>query len=95
MRDSGLRVELVDSVAQTGSGAMPLEEIASAALCVSFVNDGSVADLAARLRSNDPPVIGYVRDDRLFLDLRTVASGELRLVEAALRRSAGIGVEST
>ncbi|MDE2890227.1 MAG: L-seryl-tRNA(Sec) selenium transferase [Gemmatimonadota bacterium] len=95
LHDSGLRVELVDSIAQTGSGAMPLEEIASAALCVSFVNDGSVTDLAARLRSNDPPVFGYVRDDRLFLDLRTVASGELRLVEAALRRAAGIDVEST
>lgn len=95
LQECGLRVEVVDSVAQTGSGAMPLEEIASAALCVSFVNDGSVTELAARLRSNDPPVVGYVRDERLFLDLRTVASGELRLVEAALRRAAGIGMEST
>lgn len=94
LQNCGLQVELVDSVAQTGSGAMPLEEIPSAALRVSFVNDGSVTDLAARLRANDPPVVGYVRDDRLFLDLRTVASGELRLVEAALRRAAGIGVES-
>ncbi len=93
LQDKGLRVELVDSVAQTGSGAMPLEEIASLALCVSLVG-GSVTDLAARLRAADPPVIGYVRDDRLFLDLRTVAAGELRHVEAALRRAVGIGVES-
>ena len=91
--DNGLRVELVDSVAQTGSGAMPLEEIPSVALRVSFAG-GSVTELAARLRSNDPPVIGYVRDDRLFLDLRTVAAGELRIVEAALCGAAGICVES-
>ena len=93
LQDKGLRVELVDSVAQTGSGAMPLEEIASVAFCVSLVG-GSVTDLAARLRADDPPVIGYVRDDRLFLDLRTVAAGELRHVEAALRRAVGAGVES-
>ncbi len=93
LQDKGLRVELVDSVAQTGSGAMPLEEIASVAFCVSLVG-GSVTDLAARLRADDPPVIGYVRDDRLFLDLRTVAAGELRHVEAALRRAVGFGVES-
>ena len=93
LQEKGLRVELVDSVAQTGSGAMPLEEIASVALCVSLVG-GSVTDLAARLRADDPPVVGYVRDDRLFLDLRTVATGELRHVEAALRRAVGVGVES-
>ena len=94
LNENGLWVELVDSVARTGSGAMPLEEIASAALCVSS-GDGSVAGLAARLRANDPPVFGYVQGDRLFLDLRTVAAGELGLVEAALRRAAGNGVEST
>ncbi len=88
-----LRIELVDSVAQTGSGAMPLEEIPSAALRVTCIG-GSVTGLAARLRANDPPVIGYVRDDRLFLDLRTVAADELRHVEASLRRAVGDGAES-
>lgn len=87
-----LRIELVDSVAQTGSGAMPLEEIPSAALRVTRIG-GSVTGLAARLRANDPPVIGYVRDDCLFLDLRTVAADELRHVEAALRRAVGDGAE--
>ncbi len=87
-----LRIELVDSAAQTGSGAMPLEEIPSAALRVTRIG-GSVTGLAARLRANDPPVIGYVRDDCLFLDLRTVAADELRHVEAALRRAVGDGAE--
>ncbi len=93
LQEKGLRVELVDSIAQTGSGAMPLEEIASVALSVSL-KGASVTDLAARLRADDPPVLGYVRDDRLFLDLRTVAAGELRHVEAALLRAVGVGVES-
>ena len=87
-----LRIELVDSVAQTGSGAMPLEDIPSAALRVTYTG-GSVTGLAARLRANDPPVIGYVRDDRLFLDLRTVAAGELRHVEAALRSAVRVEAE--
>ncbi len=93
LADRGLRVELVDSVAQAGSGAMPLEEISSVALRVSL-KGGSVAALAARLRADAPPVLGYVRDGRLFLDLRTVAARELRHVEAALRRAVEDGVES-
>ena len=93
LREKGLRIELADSVAQTGSGALPLEEIPSVALCVSLVG-GSVTELAARLRADDPPILGYVRDDRLFLDLRTMAAGELRHVEAALARAVEVGVES-
>ncbi len=44
-------------------------------------------ELAARLRRHDPPVLGYVRGDRLHLDLRTVAAAEIAILEAALRRA--------
>ena len=44
-------------------------------------------DLARRLRRHDPPVLGYVRDDRLHLDLRTVTAAEGRILERALRWS--------
>lgn len=77
----GFSAELVDSVAQTGSGALPLEEIASVAVAIS----GSEVDvLAKRLRENDPPVVGYVREDRLFLDLRTLWPDDLKTVAEAI-----------
>jgi L-seryl-tRNA(Ser) seleniumtransferase len=80
----GIGLDLEDSVAQSGSGALPLAEIPSTALVVSRPG-GSIAQLAAKLRRHDPPVLGYVREECLYLDLRTVGSDELRVVAAALR----------
>ena len=82
--DGGWQIEVVGSAAQAGSGAMPLAEIPSIALAV--VPAGmSAGDLARRLRHHAPPVLGYLRDDRLLLDLRTVAAPEARILESALR----------
>ena len=86
LADRGVRLGLEPSVAQTGSGALPLEEIPSTALTLSWPGR-SVGDLAARLRRHTPPVLGYVREDRLFLDLRTVRPDELAIVAEALRWS--------
>jgi L-seryl-tRNA(Ser) seleniumtransferase len=81
---NGLDVELVDSKAQTGSGALPLEVIPSCAVAI-FSSDVGIDDLAARLRQYDPPVVGYVREDRLFLDLRTLWPDDIKDVAEALR----------
>jgi len=77
-----LQIDLVDSKAQTGSGALPLEEIESCAIAIAC--DG-VQAFAERLRRYDLPVMGYVRDDRVFLDLRTMRNDELRVVADAVR----------
>ncbi|MDP6777012.1 MAG: L-seryl-tRNA(Sec) selenium transferase [Candidatus Latescibacteria bacterium] len=74
---------LEESVAQTGSGALPLEEIPSVALVLGC-RGWSAGQLADRLRRNAPPVLGYVREDRLFLDLRTIRSDELSIVADAI-----------
>jgi L-seryl-tRNA(Ser) seleniumtransferase len=78
----GLQIDLVESNAQTGSGALPLEEIASCA--VAIVCDG-VQALVERLRRYEIPVMGYVRGDRLFLDLRTIRNDELKIVADAVQ----------
>jgi len=77
----GISVTLVDSVAQTGSGALPLEEIPSVAVAIA---GRDVDALAKRLRDNDPPVVGYVRDDQLFLDLRTLWPDDLKTIADAI-----------
>ncbi len=84
LEDRGVRFGLEDSVAQTGSGALPLEEIPSVALTLAWPGR-SVGDLSERLRRHTPPVLGYVREDRLFLDLRTVRADELAIVAQAVR----------
>jgi L-seryl-tRNA(Ser) seleniumtransferase len=80
----GIQVSLVDSVAQTGSGALPLEEIPSVA--VAIFCEG-VDHLAAQLRKNDPPIVGYVRDDRLLLDVRTLWPDDLKVIVNAFENA--------
>jgi len=72
----GWRIEVIDSVAQAGSGSLPLEEIPSVAVTIQPAGL-SAGDLAGRLRQGDPAILGYVREDRLHLDMRTINEDEL------------------
>lgn len=81
------RIEVIQSVAQAGSGSLPLEEIPSIAITV--VPAGlSAGDLATRLRRCEPAILGYVRDDRLHLDMRTVTDDEVPVLVGALQSAA-------
>jgi L-seryl-tRNA(Ser) seleniumtransferase len=65
------------TVGRVGGGALPLAELPSFACAVE-------QELAAPLRSADPPVVGIVRDGRLLLDCRTLRDDELDDVAAAV-----------
>ena len=67
------------TVARVGGGALPLSELESWACAVE-------EELAAPLRTGEPPVIGIVRDGRLLLDCRTLRDDELEDVAAAVSR---------
>lgn len=86
--EQGVYLSLVESVAQAGSGALPLEEIPSVALGISWPGH-SIGDLAARLRIHHSPVIGYVREEQLILDLRTLRADELGIVAEVVRWAVG------
>lgn len=66
-------VEVADCASQIGSGALPLETLASAALAIRPAGDssgGALNALAARLRALPVPVIGRIAEGALLLDLR-------------------------
>jgi L-seryl-tRNA(Ser) seleniumtransferase len=65
--DSGDGVRIVPAEAFLGGGSAPERPIPGEALALP----GGDA-LLARLRAGEPPVVGYLREDRLILDLRTV-----------------------
>jgi L-seryl-tRNA(Ser) seleniumtransferase len=67
-----------ETVARAGGGALPLAEVPSYACSLP-------EELAAPLRTGEPPVVGIVRDGRLLLDCRTVADDEVDEVAAAVR----------
>jgi L-seryl-tRNA(Ser) seleniumtransferase len=74
------------SVSKVGGGALPLEEIPTMLLALE-AEGLSAQDLEKRLREHEPPVVGRIVDDKLCLDLRTVSSKELPLLEKAIREA--------
>ena len=75
-----------DTEGRTGSGALPEQDLPSAALAVT-PSRGSVERLHQRLRRGAPAVVGQARDNELLLDLKAVADEELTLLAGALLRA--------
>ena len=71
--DTKVEAAAVASVA--GGGSLPGLELPSFGLAVAD-GEKSSAELQRRLRYGSPPVIGRVEDDRLIIDLRTVAPAD-------------------
>lgn len=67
-----------------GGGTMPRSAVASVTLDLTPLR-GSVDDLARRLRLGEPPVIGYVAEGTLKIDLRTVFPEQDEALVAAVR----------
>jgi len=68
---------------RVGGGAMPEQGMASRAVTLRPL-DRSVNQLERQLRAAAVPVIGRIEEDRLVLDLRTVADDEVGLLAAIL-----------
>jgi L-seryl-tRNA(Ser) seleniumtransferase len=67
-----------ETVGRVGGGALPLAELPSFGCAIED-------ELAAALRTGDPPVVGIVRDGRLLLDCRTLTDAEADEVAEAVR----------
>ncbi len=69
----GVQVDTCDCASQVGSGALPVDTLASAGLRLVALGDpggGAPERLAARLRALPVPVLGRIHDGALILDLR-------------------------
>jgi L-seryl-tRNA(Ser) seleniumtransferase len=83
-----LKVEIADGDSILGGGAAPSSALPTRLLALTC--EGLSADeLAARLRSSEPPIIARVDEGRVLLDLRTVFPEQDAAVAAALNRIAG------
>jgi L-seryl-tRNA(Ser) seleniumtransferase len=71
---TGFAVEVVDSAAEIGSGALPGRSVPSAAVAIAPLaakaRGGALKRLAAAFRALPVPVIGRVQDDAYVLDCR-------------------------
>jgi len=76
----GWTVELVESEAEAGSGALPVAPLPSRALAVAHPAHAADA-IAARFRRATPPVLGRIHAGRFLLDLRGVRDPRELLVD--------------
>ncbi|HHT44856.1 MAG TPA: L-seryl-tRNA(Sec) selenium transferase [Fastidiosipila sp.] len=83
LKDLGVEIDVVESKAVLGGGSAPDREFPSYALSLKATEALSSAHAAEQLRRLEVPIIGYIEDDALNFDLRTVfAEEEDYLVEA-------------
>ena len=77
-----LRVALVESKVEAGSGSLPVETIPSAALQFK-PKTMSVSKLAKAFRTGNTPVVGYTKGNTFYIDLKAVLPNQVsRLIQA-------------
>lgn len=84
----GAEARVVRSSGKVGGGALPLLELEGPAVALD-TGDSAVAVIRA-LRACDPPVIARVHEDRVLLDPRTIADGEIAEAAAAVRAAVAV-----
>jgi L-seryl-tRNA(Ser) seleniumtransferase len=71
LADLPMKIAVGRGKTKTGGGTLPKSNVSS--VTVDFVpKHSSLAEFAANLRASNPPVIGYIAENRFKLDLRTI-----------------------
>ncbi|MCK4858077.1 MAG: L-seryl-tRNA(Sec) selenium transferase [candidate division Zixibacteria bacterium] len=85
LADTHLQIKVVKSAATPGGGSLPGGSMPSVAL--EIIPPERVSAFTRRLLDADPPLIGYVEDDKLYLDLRTIPETQDDTVVGILRKT--------
>jgi len=81
----GWHAEIIDGCSTIGGGSAPGIELPTRLIALSRGSD-SAEDIEQFLRQADPPIIARIHDDRVVMDLRTVAPDEDAIVADVLSR---------
>src|SRR5262249_54902782 len=84
------KVKVSEDVAYVGGGSLPDQAMKT---CVVEIEAAQVsdADLAHRLRTGDPAVVGRLRGEKLLLDLRTIFPHQEQALLGAVATAALLG----
>jgi len=80
------QLKSIRSSTEAGSGSMPTETIPSAALEFDCKHV-SEAEIASAFRRHDPPIIGYLRKGKFYIDLKALFPEELPVIAAAIEHT--------
>ena len=79
-----LGILLVDSEVEAGSGSLPDDKIESASLSFSPKN-GKSKDLAKSFRCGSIPVVGYIKKNTFYIDLKSVLPNQIKRLSSAIQ----------
>ena len=83
LASGGVECDVIETRSTVGGGSLPEETQPSRAVAIG-ARHGRANDVAAQLRSADPPVIARVVEDRAALDLRSVAAEDDEMLAQAV-----------
>ena len=78
-----LRITLADTTVEAGSGSLPVQSIESAALRFR-PEKMKPTELARRFRTQEPPVVGYIKGNSFTIDLKAIQSSQIKDLAAAI-----------
>ncbi|MFC1553103.1 L-seryl-tRNA(Sec) selenium transferase [candidate division KSB1 bacterium] len=80
-----ISIKIEETEAEIGSGAMPLERIPSGAVSIKskILKSDNISNI---LRMNTPPIFGYIKNDTLYLDMRTVFKNQIKHLVNSLNK---------
>ena len=71
-----IKIAVEKSEAEAGSGALPLERLPSYAITIQS-NAIKPEKIAKMLRLHTPPIFGYIKNDKVYFDMRTVLRSQI------------------
>ena len=77
-------IKLIDSFVEAGSGSLPIQNINSKALQIKHPHI-SVNRLSQILRNAEIPVVGYIKDDFLYIDLKAIPYDQIKSLIKTLK----------
>jgi L-seryl-tRNA(Ser) seleniumtransferase len=84
-----MTLKVVDGESVLGGGSAPGATLPTKLVAVTS-DDIPVDEIARRLRTNEPPIVARVDENRVLLDLRTVLPEQDSAIAKALCRIAGV-----
>jgi seryl-tRNA(Sec) selenium transferase len=84
LSDLPFQITIGRSTGRVGGGTLPKSMMSSITIEI-LPKNCSPAEFATRLRSATPPIVGYISNDRLKLDMRTILPEQDDLVANSIR----------
>ena len=86
LAEMGIESEVINGRSTVGGGSLPGTSLPTTLLALPHPNPD---ELAARLRANNPPVIGRIQNGRFLLDPRTVLPNQEETLQQAIIQQYG------